>query len=27
LQLLLGDHRHIPHNPAIASEQITILVH
>jgi hypothetical protein len=26
LQLLLGDHRHIPHNPAIASEQITILV-
>ncbi len=26
LQLLLGDHNHIPHEPPIASEQITITV-
>lgn len=26
LQLLLGDHNHIPHNPPIMSEQITIHV-
>ena len=26
LQLLLGDHRHLPHDPVIVSEQITILV-
>lgn len=26
LQLLVGDHRHIPHDPPIASEVITIVV-
>lgn len=26
LQLLLGDHRHVPHEPAIMSEKITIKV-
>jgi len=26
LQLLLGDHLHVPHNPAIVSEKITITV-
>lgn len=26
LQMLLGDHNHIPHNPVVASEQITITV-
>ena len=26
LQLLLGDHVHIPHNPAVISEKITITV-
>ena len=26
LQLLLGDHTHIPHNPAVFSEMITITV-
>ena len=26
LQLLLGDHNHIPHDPVVASEQITITV-
>ncbi len=26
LQLLLGDHLHIPHNPPLASKQITITV-
>jgi hypothetical protein len=26
LQMLLGDHRHIPHNPALVSEPITITV-
>jgi hypothetical protein len=26
LQLLLGDHNHIPHNPAVVSETITITV-
>jgi len=26
LQLILGDHRHIPHNPAVVSEKITITV-
>ena len=26
LQLLLGDHNHIPHNPALVSERITITV-
>jgi hypothetical protein len=26
LQLLLGDHSHIPHDPVIASEVITIMV-
>ncbi|OUS31290.1 rod shape-determining protein RodA [Thalassotalea sp. 42_200_T64] len=26
LQLILGDHRHIPHNPAVVSEKITIYV-
>jgi hypothetical protein len=26
LQLILGDHRHIPHNPPVVSEKITILV-
>jgi hypothetical protein len=26
LQLYLGDHQHIPHNPAVASEVITITV-
>lgn len=26
LQLILGDHMHIPHNPAVVSEQITITV-
>ena len=26
LQLLLGDHNHIPHNPPVASERITITV-
>ena len=26
LQLLLGDHLHVPHNPPVASEKITIIV-
>jgi hypothetical protein len=26
LQLVLGDHQHIPHNPMVASEVITITV-
>lgn len=26
LQLLLGDHRHVPHDPAVKSEKITISV-
>ena len=26
LQLILGDHMHIPHNPAVVSEKITITV-
>ena len=26
LQLLLGDHRHVPHDPPVVSEQITIQV-
>lgn len=26
LQLLLGDHRHVPHDPAVMSEKITITV-
>lgn len=26
LQLILGDHLHIPHNPAVVSEQITVTV-
>jgi hypothetical protein len=26
LQLLLGNHAHVPHSPAVASEQITITV-
>jgi hypothetical protein len=26
LQLLLGDHRHVPHDPAVLSERITIIV-
>lgn len=26
LQLLLGDHRHVPHDPAVMSERITITV-
>ena len=26
LQLILGDHLHIPHDPAVVSEQITIIV-
>jgi hypothetical protein len=26
LQMLLGDHLHIPHNPALTSAQITITV-
>ena len=26
LQLLLGDHNHVPHDPVVASEQITIEV-
>ncbi|RHW76419.1 DUF4399 domain-containing protein [Colwellia sp. RSH04] len=26
LQLILGDHRHVPHNPAVVSEKITITV-
>ena len=26
LQLILGDHRHIPHNPAVVSKKITITV-
>lgn len=26
LQLILGDHNHIPHNPPVASERITITV-
>ena len=26
LQLILGDHRHIPHNPVVISEKITITV-
>ena len=26
LQLLLGDHNHIPHNPPVTSEKITITV-
>lgn len=26
LQLLLGDHRHVPHDPAVVSEKITITV-
>lgn len=26
LQLLLGDHRHVPHDPAVISERITIRV-
>lgn len=27
LQLLLGDHRHMPHQPPVMSEKITIYVH
>lgn len=26
LQLLLGDHNHIPHNPPVSSDQITVTV-
>ena len=26
LQLLLADHNHVPHNPPVVSEQITITV-
>lgn len=26
LQLLLADHNHVPHNPPVASQQITIMV-
>jgi len=26
LQLLLGDHRHVPHDPAVMSEKITVTV-
>lgn len=26
LQLILGDHRHIPHNPPVTSEEITVIV-
>ncbi len=26
LQLILGDHRHIPHNPPVISEKITVYV-
>jgi len=26
LQLILGDHRHVPHNPAVVSKKITITV-
>jgi len=26
LQLLLGDHNHVPHNPPVMSEKITIMV-
>lgn len=26
LQLLLGDHLHVPHDPPVASEQITVIV-
>lgn len=26
MQLLLGDHRHVPHDPAVMSEKITITV-
>ena len=26
LQLLMGDHAHVPHNPPVMSEQITIMV-
>jgi hypothetical protein len=26
LQLLLGDYRHVPHDPAVVSEKITIVV-
>ena len=26
LQLILGDHMHIPHNPAVVSEKVTITV-
>lgn len=26
LQLLLGDHNHVPHNPAVSSDKITITV-
>jgi len=26
LQMLLGDHLHLPHNPPLVSEQITITV-
>ncbi|MBQ0711980.1 MAG: DUF4399 domain-containing protein, partial [Porticoccus sp.] len=26
LQLLLGDHHHVPHNPAILSEPVVITV-
>ena len=26
LQMLLGDHRHIPHNPAVVSQPITVTV-
>jgi hypothetical protein len=26
LQLLLGDHNHVPHEPAVASKQISVMV-
>jgi len=26
LQLILGDHRHVPHNPAVVSKKVTITV-
>ena len=26
LQLILGNHLHIPHNPAVVSEKITVIV-
>jgi len=26
LQLILGDHRHVPHSPAVVSEKITVTV-